>query len=107
MVTQSLSTISSFEKDIRETQVDLPTSLTGAQGFVSTKSHISLKIMQSSLATESIEEEQPDIFEPNTDSDDELEDSTSIGGLDEASFFMVGRSTRFGRTIKFNSKFIS
>ena len=57
---------------------------------------------------ESIEEEQPDIFEPDTDSDDKLEDSTSIGGLDEASkMMMVGRSIRFGRTIKFNSKFIS
>ena len=49
MVSEALSSISSFEKDIRSSLVKCPASLTGAQGFVSTKSFISLQLSEWSL----------------------------------------------------------
>jgi len=53
------------------------------------------------------EEEQPDSFDPDSGDEQTEPESPTLGGLDEATFFMVGRSTRFGRKIKVNSKFIT
>lgn len=44
MAQQSLSIVSGFEADIRNGGNKLPSSLTGAQGFVSTKSFVSLQM---------------------------------------------------------------
>ena len=58
--------------------------------------------------------EESDEFEPSSDEEEELDNAhpniatstTDVAGLDERSFFLVGRSTRFGRSIKINSKFV-
>ena len=58
--------------------------------------------------------EKPDEFELSSDEKEELDNAhpniatsaTDAAGLDEESLFLVGRSTRFGRSIKMNSKFI-
>lgn len=67
-------------------------------------------VQTNSIATDEqtiiAEEEQPDSFDPDS-GDEQTAESSTLGGLDEATFFMVGRSTRFGRKIKVNSKFIS
>ena len=59
--------------------------------------------------------EKSDLFEPSNDEEQKLDNaqlnivSSTIdaAGLDEGSLFLVGRSTRFSRSIKINSKFIS
>ena len=58
--------------------------------------------------------EKSDEFEPSSDEDEELDDvhpnidtTTNVAVLDEGSLFLVGRSTKFGRSVKINSKFIS
>ena len=59
--------------------------------------------------------EKSDEFEPSNDEEEELDNvhpnivtsTTDVAGLDEGSLFLVGRLTRFGRSIKINSKFIS
>ena len=61
-----------------------------------------------------IEEVQEDDNEPSSDQEEELDNAhpniatstTDVAGLDEGSLFLVGRSTRFGQSIKINSKFI-
>ena len=58
--------------------------------------------------------EKSDEFEPPSDEEEELDNahpniatSTTDGaGLDEGLLLLVGRPTRFGRSIKTNSKFI-
>ena len=58
--------------------------------------------------------EKSDEFEPPSDKEEDLDNvhpniatsTTDVAGLDEGSLFLVGRSTRFGRSIKINSKFI-
>ena len=58
--------------------------------------------------------EKSDEFEASSDEKEELDNAhpniatstTDVAGLDEGSLFLVGRSTRFGRSIKINSKFI-
>ena len=57
--------------------------------------------------------EKSDEFEASSDEKEELDNAhpniatsiTDVVGLDER-LFLVGRSTRFGRSIKINSKFI-
>ena len=59
--------------------------------------------------------EKSDEFEPSSDEVEELDNvhpniatsTADVAGLDEGSLFLVGRLTRFGRSIKINSKFIS
>ena len=61
-----------------------------------------------------IEEMQEDDNEPSSDEEEELDNvhpniatsTADVAGLDEGSLFLVGRSTRFGQSIKINSKFI-
>ena len=58
--------------------------------------------------------EKSDEFEPSIDEEEELDNAhqniatstTDVGGLEEGPLFLVGCSTRFGRSIKINSKFI-
>ena len=58
--------------------------------------------------------EKSDEFEPSSEEEEELDNAhqniatstTDVADLDEGSLFLVGRSTRFGRSIKINSKFI-
>ena len=53
-------------------------------------------------------------FEPSSDEEEELDNAhpniatstTDVAGLYEGSLFLVGRSARFGRSIKIISKFI-
>ena len=60
------------------------------------------------------DKEKSDEFEPSSDEEEELDNAhpniatstTHVVGLDEESLFMFGCSTRFGRSIKINSKFI-
>ena len=55
--------------------------------------------------------EKSDEFEPSGDEEEELDNAhlkiatstTDVPGLDEGSLFLVGHSTRFGRSIKKNS----
>ena len=49
LISQSLHIISGFEKDIRGSGNKVPVALIGAQGFVSTKSFISLQLMAWSI----------------------------------------------------------
>ena len=59
--------------------------------------------------------EKSDEFEPSSDEEEELDNAhpniatitIDVTGLDEGLLCLVGRSTRFGRSIKINSKFIS
>ena len=59
--------------------------------------------------------EKSDEFKPSSNEEEELDNAhpniatstTDVAGLDEGSLFLVGRLTRFGLSIKINSKFIS
>ena len=59
--------------------------------------------------------EKSDESEPSSDEEEELDNAhpniatitTDVTGLDEGSPCLLGRSTRFGQSIKINSKFIS
>ena len=57
----------------------------------------------------STEKEQADQFEsPSEEEEDLLPTSTSnVPNLNDRSLFSVGRSSRFGRSVKINSKFLS
>ena len=61
------------------------------------------------LEPENQQEEPPDQYYLSEDGSDEEEPTNNELGnvLDEGSFFLVGRSSRFGRTIKINSKLLS
>ena len=74
-------------------------------------------VNEKEILIEEVEEddnEKSDEFEPSSDEEEELDNAhpniatstTDVAGLDEGSLFLVGRSTRFGRSIKINSKFI-
>ena len=55
--------------------------------------------------------EKSGVLEPSSDDEEELDNvhpniatsTTDVAGLDEGSLFLVGRSTRFSRSIKINS----
>ena len=56
--------------------------------------------------------EQPDQFDASDDDDNEekverTETHNIENALDEGSYFLLGRSSRFGRAIKINSKLLS
>ena len=58
--------------------------------------------------------DKSDKFEPSSDEEEELDNvhlniatsTTDVVDLDEGSLFLVGRLTRFGRSVNINSKFI-
>ena len=56
--------------------------------------------------TKKEQEDTCDIESGESETEDGDKDNSEIGGLDQASFVMIGRSSRFGRAIKINSKFI-
>ena len=57
---------------------------------------------QMSLSPQTTREEELDNAHPNI-----ATSTRDVAGLDEGSLFLVGRFTRFGRSITINSKFIS
>ena len=58
---------------------------------------------------ESTEEKQADQFDSASEEEDDLLPTSTINvaRLVEGSLFLVSRSSRFGRSVKFNSRFLS
>ena len=71
------------------------------------------RIIEAAETTEENDNEKSGKFEPSSDEENDnvhsniATSTTDIAGFDEGSLFLVGRLTRFGRSIKINSKFIT